>query len=69
MMADGALLLVEAHRTSHDEVADALRQCERTGTEVLGAVLVSAAPRRFWRRGRGPEATRTVNPGPASGLR
>ena len=67
MVADGALLLVEVHRTSHDEVADALRQCERTGTEVLGVVLVSAAPRRFWRRRRAAGGARTV-PETASGL-
>lgn len=60
MLADGALLVVEVHRTSHDEVADALRQCERTGTKVLGVALVSADRRRRRKRKKPPRSPRAA---------
>jgi hypothetical protein len=56
--ADGALIVVQERRTTHDEAIETVRRLRLLGTHVLGVVLSSARPRR---RARG-RATRQRQP-------
>jgi hypothetical protein len=56
--ADGALIVVQERRTTHDEAIETIRRLRLLGTHVLGVVLSSARPRR---RARG-RATRQRQP-------
>jgi len=56
--ADGALIVVQERRTTHDEAIETIRRLRLLGTHVLGVVLSSARRRR---RARG-RATRQRQP-------